>query len=70
MGYDQTVIRGQPDSRSFAVFYLQAGRLLAVDAINRPAEFVAAKKIITQGLEVSVDRLQDEAINAKELVEA
>jgi len=49
---------------------LQAGRLLAVDAINRPAEFVVAKKIITQGLEVSVDRLQDETINAKELVEA
>tara|TARA_R110002096_G_scaffold110035_8_gene240508 strand:- start:17190 stop:18413 length:1224 start_codon:yes stop_codon:yes gene_type:complete len=70
MGYDQTVIRGQPDSRSFAVFYLQAGRLLAVDAINRPAEFVVAKKIITQGLAVSVDRLQDETINAKELVEA
>jgi 3-phenylpropionate/trans-cinnamate dioxygenase ferredoxin reductase subunit len=69
MGYDQTVVRGEPDSRSFAVFYLREGRLLAVDTINSPAEFVAGKNILTKGLDVSVERLKDVTIAAKELVE-
>ena len=35
-GYDQTVVRGDPDSGSFALYYLAQGELLAVDAINSP----------------------------------
>jgi len=68
-GYDQTVIRGDIASRSFAVFYLREGRLLAVDAINRPAEFVVARNIIGKGLAVSAERLQDDSIPAKILAE-
>jgi len=68
-GYDQKVVRGDPESRSFAVFYLLEGRLLAVDAINRPAEFVVARNIIGKGLSVSVERLQDDSIPAKTLAE-
>jgi len=68
-GYDQKVVRGDPASRSFAVFYLLEGRLLAVDAINRPAEFVVARNIIGKSLEVNVERLQDDSIPAKALAE-
>ncbi len=66
-GYDQTVVRGEMASRSFAVFYLRQGRLLAVDAINRPAEFVVARNILSKGLAVSAERLRDENIPAKAL---
>ena len=66
-GYDEIVLRGDPESRSFAAFYLRAGRLLAVDAINRPAEFVAARNIISKHLSVSAARLSDESIPAKAL---
>ena len=66
-GYDQTIVRGDIASRSFAVFYLLEGRLLAVDAINRPAEFVVARNILSKGLAVSAERLQDESIPAKAL---
>ena len=45
-GYDQMVIRGDVDGHSFAGFYLQKGRLLAVDAINSPREFMLGKKLI------------------------
>ena len=68
-GYDQTVIRGDVDSRSFAVFYLREGRLLAVDAINRPAEFVVARTIIGNNIAVSAERLQDESLPAKALAD-
>ncbi|PCI67502.1 MAG: pyridine nucleotide-disulfide oxidoreductase [Piscirickettsiaceae bacterium] len=66
-GYDQTIIRGDITSRSFAVFYLKQGRLLAVDAINRPAEFVAARNIITKGIPVNPQHLQDDSFAAKDL---
>ena len=66
-GYDQVVMRGDPDSRSFAAFYLRDGRLLAVDAINRPAEFMVAKLLIAQCAVIAPDRLVDERIAAKEL---
>ncbi|MBL4781488.1 MAG: FAD-dependent oxidoreductase [Porticoccaceae bacterium] len=68
-GYDEIVLRGDPATRSFAAFYLRAGRLLAVDAINRPAEFVAARNIINKHLDVSAARLGDESIPAKALAE-
>jgi 3-phenylpropionate/trans-cinnamate dioxygenase ferredoxin reductase subunit len=68
-GYDQAVVRGEIASRSFAVFYLREGRLLAVDAINRPAEFVVARNILSKGLSVSAERLQDESIPAKALAD-
>ncbi len=68
-GYDQAVVRGDIASRSFAVFYLRKGCLLAVDAINRPAEFVVARNILSKGLSVSAERLQDESIPAKALAD-
>jgi hypothetical protein len=35
------VVRGDPErSRSFAVFYLRQGALIAVDAVNRAPEFM------------------------------
>lgn len=68
-GYEEIVLRGDPETRSFAAFYLRNGRLLAVDAINRPAEFVAARNIINKNLAVSAARLSDESIAAKALAE-
>jgi 3-phenylpropionate/trans-cinnamate dioxygenase ferredoxin reductase subunit len=46
LGYDQTVLRGKPDDGSFSVYYLTAGRVIAVDSINDPRNFIAAKKLL------------------------
>jgi 3-phenylpropionate/trans-cinnamate dioxygenase ferredoxin reductase subunit len=67
-GYDQTVLRGDPQSRSFAVFYLQEGRLLAVDAINRTAEFIAAKPLIEAHARIAADLLRDPDVPLKGLM--
>jgi len=49
-GFDKVVLRGASDSgRSFAAFYFEADRLLAVDAINRPKEFMATRRALTEG---------------------
>lgn len=67
-GHDQAVMRGSPASRSFAVYYLRAGRLLAIDAINRPAEFALAKAWIAERRLVVPARLADDAVPVKQIV--
>jgi 3-phenylpropionate/trans-cinnamate dioxygenase ferredoxin reductase subunit len=58
-GYDDVVLRGDPAGRSFSAYYLAAGRLIAVDAINSPREFVHGKKLVAAGLTIDADRLRD-----------
>jgi len=58
-GYDDVVLRGDPASRSFAAYYLAHGRLIAVDAINSPREFLHGKKLLSSGLVIDADRLRD-----------
>lgn len=68
-GHDQVIVRGDSTAgRSFAVCYLKEGRLLAVDAINRPQEFMLGKRIIANRLEVNVDDLADDSRPFKDLV--
>ena len=68
-GYDQVVLRGDPTSgRSFAAFYLREGKLLAVDAINKPQEFMLGKRLIMDKVEVDQTRLADETIPMKQLL--
>ncbi len=69
-GHDQTVVRGDPDKRSFAVFYLRQGKLISVDAINSPLEFMLSKKLITQGVSFDPEILGDTGTPFKELAAA
>lgn len=48
--YDDLLIRGDiSGSRSFAAFYFKGDRLLAVDAVNAPREFMLARMTLTKG---------------------
>jgi len=68
-GHDEIVIRGdRQGSRSFAAFYLLNGVIIAVDAINKPAEFMMGKRLITEKVIVDKVRLADDSVNMKELV--
>ncbi|MFZ5653138.1 MAG: NAD(P)/FAD-dependent oxidoreductase [Pseudomonadota bacterium] len=67
-GYDREVLRGDPQTHSFAVFYLRGRRLLAVDAVNRPAEFIAARTLIPRATDVEPERLSDEALPPQALL--
>lgn len=65
-GHDRCVLRGDVKSRSFCAFYLQGDRLLAVDAVNRPAEFMAVRRALARPLVVDAERLVDEAVPLKD----
>jgi 3-phenylpropionate/trans-cinnamate dioxygenase ferredoxin reductase subunit len=60
-GYDQFVLRGSIEARSFVAFYLRQGRLLAADAVNRPADFMVAKRLVSAGGALDPTRLADES---------
>lgn len=66
-GYDEVVIRGNPAERSFSCLYLRDGRLIAVDAINTPRDFMQAKKLIADRAEIAAERLADSAVALKDL---
>jgi 3-phenylpropionate/trans-cinnamate dioxygenase ferredoxin reductase subunit len=68
--YDHLAFRGVPESRSFAAFYYRSGRLIAVDAVNRPGEYLGAKLLIQKGMTVAPEVLTDESRPMKELVAA
>ncbi|WP_426416183.1 NAD(P)/FAD-dependent oxidoreductase [Aestuariirhabdus sp. LZHN29] len=68
-GYDQVVLRGDPDnSSSFVAWYLKQGKLLAADCINRPKEFMVAKQLLTRGTTIDAAQLADEQIEPKSLL--
>ncbi|WP_417319089.1 NAD(P)/FAD-dependent oxidoreductase [Emcibacter sp.] len=67
-GYDQIVIRGDLNSRSIAAFYLKDGVLISMDGVNKPAEFMASKKLIAQKASPDPDKLADPNVNMKEFM--
>lgn len=67
-GYDQVVLRGTPEhGRSFAAFYLKQGAVIAVDAINRPREFMVGKRLVAAKAVVPPSRIADESIAIADL---
>lgn len=47
-GYDDFVVRGDPDSERFSVLYYREGRLLAIDAINSARDYLTVRKALGQ----------------------
>jgi 3-phenylpropionate/trans-cinnamate dioxygenase ferredoxin reductase subunit len=45
-GYDELEVRGDPEAETFSVRYFRRGRLLAVNAVNRPADYLAVRKAL------------------------
>jgi len=66
-GYDTHVIRGDPATRKFAVFYLKNGTLIAADAVNSPPEFLTSKKLIMAGAKIAPDLLGDTSTPMKDI---
>ncbi len=66
----QVVVRGDPESRSFAAFYLDEGRLAAVYAINSPREFMLSKKLIAGGARPDRAVLRDMKVPFREIAES
>jgi 3-phenylpropionate/trans-cinnamate dioxygenase ferredoxin reductase subunit len=67
-GHDETVVRGVIDDEHFSVLYYERGRLLAVDAVNRPADYMAVRKALTQGATIPARAAADSDAPLKSLI--
>jgi 3-phenylpropionate/trans-cinnamate dioxygenase ferredoxin reductase subunit len=66
-GADQQVLRGDPQTRAFAVFYLKDGRVISVDAVNSPPEYLVGKKLVAASAKVAPGELADKSISMKDI---
>jgi 3-phenylpropionate/trans-cinnamate dioxygenase ferredoxin reductase component len=60
-GHDRVITRGRAEERSFITFYLEAGRIIAADAVNRPKDFLAAKRLVGELGQIAPESLADES---------
>ncbi|GGC27872.1 pyridine nucleotide-disulfide oxidoreductase [Novosphingobium marinum] len=67
-GYDKTVVRGDPDERSFSVVYLREGKVIALDCVNSVKDYVQGRKLVDAGIQPDLDELADADKPLKELL--
>ena len=47
IGHDASVTLGEQDARSFSILLFRAAALIAVESVNRPGDFMIARKILS-----------------------
>ncbi|GAB4079111.1 FAD-dependent oxidoreductase [Modestobacter muralis] len=67
-GFDEHVVRGNPDTESFSVLYYRRGALLAVDAVNAPADYLAVRKALTHDIPLPAELVADAGTPLKTLL--
>jgi 3-phenylpropionate/trans-cinnamate dioxygenase ferredoxin reductase subunit len=68
VGYDATVLRGDPVMRAFSVLYLKDGRLIALDCVNVIKDYVQGRKLVEAGAVIDPTKLADTTVPLKELM--
>lgn len=68
VGHDHYDVRGEPDSERFSVLYYRAGELIAVDAVNSPADYLVVRKALTMGRTLPAAEAADPSIPLKSLL--
>ena len=63
--HDEVIIRGKKSEKSFSCHYLKNGILIAVDAINRPRDFIHSKNLIYQKTIIDDDKNNIKGIDLK-----
>ncbi|MEO8667192.1 MAG: FAD-dependent oxidoreductase [Bauldia sp.] len=67
---DRSVLRGRADDGSFSVFHFAAGRLVAIDSVNRPSDHMVGRRMIGAGISPPPEVVADEGADLKALAAA
>ena len=67
LGYDEVVLRGNPETTRFSCLYLQKGILIAIDAVNAPKDFVQSKALIANRVRIDPEQACDVSVALKDL---
>jgi len=66
--HDELVIRGSIEEDNFMLFFLKEGKLIAVNAVNNPKEFLICKKLVANKQKISSDAISNQSVDLKELL--
>ena len=66
-GHDNTVLRGDPATRSFSVIYLKNGKVIALDCVNMVKDYVQGKKLVEARAQIAPEQLADASVPLKEM---
>jgi 3-phenylpropionate/trans-cinnamate dioxygenase ferredoxin reductase subunit len=66
-GFDQYVVRGNPDDGKFSIVYLRDGKVIALDCVNAVKDYVQGRKMVEGRLALDLDQLADTDIPLKEV---
>jgi 3-phenylpropionate/trans-cinnamate dioxygenase ferredoxin reductase subunit len=69
-GFDSYVVRGDMAAERFSVLYYADDRLLAVDAVNNPVDYMVVRKALTQGASIPPHLAADAATPLKNMLVA
>jgi 3-phenylpropionate/trans-cinnamate dioxygenase ferredoxin reductase subunit len=64
---DETVVRGAPESRSWSLVYLRAGKVAALDCINAPRDYVQGRALVERGARIAPRLLADAKVPLKSM---
>ncbi|HEX3861058.1 MAG TPA: FAD-dependent oxidoreductase [Stellaceae bacterium] len=64
-GHDQTVARGNVESGEFSVFCYRGGELVGIESVNRPADHMQARRLLTSGRQVSPAEAADPSFDLR-----
>jgi len=67
LGHDRVVLRGDPENRSFSLFYLKNEVVIALDCLNAARDYIQGRKLVEAGARVAPELLADEQVPLKEL---
>ena len=67
LGYDETVLRGDPESGSFSLVYLAQGRVIALDCVNATRDYAQGRKLVEHAAVIAPAALADASRPLKEL---
>lgn len=65
-GHDQAVTRGQGGEDGLSWFYFRNGRLLAIDSLNRPADHMAGRRLLSGENTLTPEQAADEDFPLKD----
>lgn len=65
--YDEIIVRGYTEDRSFSLVYLKQGKVIALDCVNATKDYVQGRKLVMNGDRIEPILLANNEIQLKEM---
>ena len=66
--FEHAVARGDPQSGSFTLFYLEGDKIAGVNAVNAPKDIAVARRLMAANVTVDPRRLRDASVPLRSLL--